>query len=200
MKFYGDANLQKNELQNAVLTTLNAFPSEPKVGQLAFLNSRVYICVQISPAPAVWVPLTQEITAYNHTQASAASTWNINHGLNTTSVNVQIFDGSDEVIIPNSIAVLDANSVRVTLSTSMAGRATVVTGHFDGNPKPTYAYTHQQGSASATWTINHNLGYNPIVRVFIGTDEVQPESISHPTLNQTVITFTTAKVGYAKLI
>lgn len=200
MKFYGHANLQKNELQNAVLSTLTAFPIDPKVGQVAFVNSIVYICTSVDPLPAVWVPLTREISSYTHTQESAATTWNITHNLNTTSVNIQVYDDTNKVVIPDSIETTGPNTATVTVGTLMTGRAVVVTGHIDGLQRPTYAYTHYQNSASTTWTITHNLGYNPIIRVFIGTNEVQPASISHPDTNTTVITFTTAQVGYAQLI
>lgn len=200
MKFYGHADLNQNELQNAVLTTLTSFPAEAKVGQIAFLNRIVYICVQVTPAPAIWVPLTREITAYTHTQTVPAQVWNITHALNTTSVNVQIFDGGSQVIIPDTVTTTGPNTAVVTFSGAQEGRAVVISGHFDGNVKPTYAYTHYQTAASTEWVIDHNLGYPPIVRVFIGTSEVQPASISHPTVNQTVITFTTAVAGTARLI
>ena len=55
MKFYGHADMQKNQLQNAALQTLTQFPALPVVGQIAFVNSIVYICVANDPAPAVWV-------------------------------------------------------------------------------------------------------------------------------------------------
>lgn len=200
MKFYGDANLQQNELQNAVLPVETAFPASPKVGQVAFVNSVVYICVSLANSLPVWVPMTREITAYTHNQSSEALTWTIDHGMNTTSVQVQIFDTNNRVIIPDEIEVLDPDSVSVTFGTLFAGRAVVLTGHFDGNVKPTYAYTHYQTESSTSWVINHGLGYNPIVRVFIGNQEVQPLSITHNTVNQTTITFSTAQVGYARLI
>lgn len=202
MKFYGNANLQQNELQNAVLSTLTQFPANPKVGQIAFLNRVVYICVQVVPAPAVWVPLTNEITAYTHVQESAAQVWNVTHDLNTTSVNVQVFDSNTQggVIIPDSINVTSANGLTISFASNQVGRAVIITGHFDGNVKPTYAYTHYQTTASTAWVIAHNLGYEPIIRVFIGTQEVQPLSITHDNLNQTTITFSVAVAGTARLI
>jgi hypothetical protein len=199
MKFYGDANLQQNELQNAVLSTLSAFPANPKQGQVAFVNSTVYICVSIANNLPVWVPLTREITAYTHTQSSGATVWNINHKLNTTSVNVQVYDNASQVLIPDTITTVDANNVQIVFNYALAGRAVVVTGHFDGLVKPTYAYTYYQSTAATTWVIAHNLGYNPVVRVFIGNNEVQPASITHDSVNQTTITFSTAQAGYARL-
>lgn len=200
MKFYGDANLQQNELQNAVLSTLSSFPPSPKQGQVAFVNSTVYICVSIANNLPVWVPLTREITAYTHNQASALQVWYVNHKLNTTSVNVQIYDASSNVIIPDTIRTVDNHNVEIAFSSAQSGRAVVVTGHFEGVTKPTYNFTYYQSTAATTWTILHNLGYNPITRIFIGNQEVQPATITHPNVNETVITFTTAQAGYARLV
>jgi hypothetical protein len=200
MKFYGHANLQQNELQNAVLSTLTSFPNNPVVGQVAFVNSIVYICVRVTPAPPIWVPLTQEITAYTHVQGTASASWSITHNLNTTDVNIQVYNNANQIIIPDEITITGVNTATVTFAALQQGKAVVLSGHFTGNQKPTYSYTHYQNTASATWTIDHALGYNPIVRVFIGTSEVQPASITHPTANQTVITFSTPQVGYARLI
>jgi hypothetical protein len=199
MKFYGHADLSKNEIQNAALTTLSTFPSLPVVGMLAFVNSIVYICVTAGSLP-VWVPLTREITAYTHTQDTESSTWSVTHDLNTTSVNIQVYDGTNNVLIPNSVVTTGPNTCNITFGSIQAGRAVVITGHFDGNVKPTYAYTFHQTTASSTWVIVHNLGYNPIVRVFIGTSEVQPTSIVHDSINQMTITFSSPQVGYARLI
>lgn len=200
MKFYGNANLQQNLLQNAVLPIETAFPVSPKVGQLAFVNSIVFICVALGNGLPIWVPMTREITAYTHTESSPKYQWDISHNLNTTSTNVQLFDDQGRVVIPDEIEVVSANQIAVKFNVQFAGRAVVLTGHFDGNVRPTYSYTFNQDNASTQWTINHNLGYNPIVRVFVGTSEVQPQSVNHPTVNQTVVTFSTAQVGYARLI
>lgn len=200
MRHFGNVNLQQNQLQNAVLPLAQSFPTTPKVGQIAFVNKIVYICVQDTPAPAVWIPLTREITVYTHDQTVNSDTWTVNHNLNTTSVNVQVYGTNNKLLIPDEVEILNPNQISITFSDSMQGKAVVVSGHLDGNTKPTYAYTFYQTDSSSTWTINHNLGYNPIVRVFIGTSEVQPASITHPSINQTIITFSSPQVGYARLI
>jgi hypothetical protein len=199
MKFYGHANLQQNELQNAALSSLTSFPNAPVIGQLAFVNSIVFICVAINPLP-VWVPLTREITAYTHTQAVASSTWNIVHPLNTTSVNIQVYNNNNLAIIPDDIETLGPTTATITFAGAQAGRAVLVSGHFDGMPKPVYAYTHYQSNASTSWVIPHFLGYNPVVRIFIGNQEVQPLAVTHDSTNQVTITFSTAQVGYARLV
>ena len=199
MRSYGNLNLQKNELQNAVFSTLSTFPTDPKVGQVAFVNSIVYICVNIDNDP-VWVPLTREITAYTHVQANLSQTWNIIHNLNTTSVNVQIYDSINNVILPDNIQCTGPNSITVSFSSGMAGRAVCISGHYDGNTKPVYAYTHYQQTASTQWVIPHGLGYNPIVRIFIGSQEIQPNSIIHNSTSELTISFQTAQAGYARLL
>jgi hypothetical protein len=199
MKFYGHANLQKNQIQNAALESSATFPEAPVVGLLAFVNSIVYICVGAGQLP-VWVPLTNEITAYTHNQPTTSQTWTIEHNLNTTSVNIQVYDNLSRVVIPAEIETNDMNTATISFNTASAGRAVVVSGQFDGNRKPTYAYTHYQSSASTSWVITHNLGYNPIVRVFIGDQEVQPLTITHNSTNQVTITFSTAQVGYVRFI
>lgn len=200
MKFYGHANLQQNELQQAVIQIEEAFPASPKVGRLVFVNSILYICVSITNGLPVWVPLTKELTLYTHTQSLASTEWIINHGLNTTGVQVQVFDNQGRVVIPDEITVTDSNHVTIELNTAFVGRAVVLTGHNDGSVKPTYSYTHYQSVAESSWVINHGLGYNPIVRVFIGNNEVQPMAIEHNS-NQTVtISFSQPYVGLAKLV
>lgn len=58
-------------------------------------------------------------------------------------------------------------------------------------------YQHNQGASSATWTVNHNLGFRPQCEVF-SPGWVQIEvAILHATDNQTVITFNTAQTGQA---
>ena len=104
------------------------------------------------------------------------------------------------MMIPDEIEIMSPNQVKFTFGSMIDGVATIVTGHLDGNTKPTYAYTYYQTESASTWTIDHNLGYNPIVRVFIGTSEVQPLTTQHPTVNQTIVTFSTPQVGFARFI
>lgn len=200
MKFYGNANLQQNELQQAVIPIESAFPALPKVGRLAFVNSILYICVSITAGLPAWVPLTRELTLHTHIQDTASALWTINHALNSVGVQVQVFDGQGRVLIPDEITVVDSNTVTVKLGTGIVGSAVVLTGHNDGVTKPTYAFTHYQSVAASTWDITHNLGHHPIARVFVGSSEVQPMSIEHLSNTQMRITFTAPYAGLAKLV
>ena len=58
-------------------------------------------------------------------------------------------------------------------------------------------FRHDQTASSATWTVNHNLGFRPQCEVF-SPGWVQIEAaILHVTDNQTSITFNTAQTGQA---
>lgn len=58
-------------------------------------------------------------------------------------------------------------------------------------------YVHTQNSASTTWTINHNLGRRvQVILTDLAGNEVDAY-IANPTLNQTVVTYTVARTGYA---
>lgn len=65
--------------------------------------------------------------------------------------------------------------------------------------KGSQALVFDQPTPSATWTINHGFGAKPTVTV---TDTAGDECIgevTHPTLNQTVITFSAPFAGTARL-
>jgi len=200
MKFYGHVNLLQNEIQAATLQTENEFPVSPTVGRVAFVNQVVYICADIQEGIPVWVPLTNEIGTYVHVQDVAASTWTITHPLNTSFVLCQTFDGNNAMFIPNEINIINATTVEVICGVAAAGRAVLVAGSLDGARKPLYALEYTQASPQSNWVINHNLGYAPIVRIFIGQAEVQPASIVHNSMNQVTISFLTPQIGVAKLI
>ena len=62
------------------------------------------------------------------------------------------------------------------------------------------AYVHSQTSSSATWTINHNLGYVPSIELFdSGSQEIEA-TVTHPSVNQAVILLTIPSTGFARLI
>lgn len=200
MRFYGNIALNQNEIQNAVIQSETSWPTNPKVGQLLFMNKIVYICVALDNTLPVWVPLTQELTMHVHTQTNASSTWTITHPLNTVFAQVQVFDGNNEVVIPDFIEIINSSTISVRFSGYQDGRAVVLTGTTEGNQKPTYAYEFNQTSPSTTWVIPHNLGYHPIIRIFAGQYEIQPLSIAHDSNNQVTITFSSPQTGVAKLV
>lgn len=200
MKHYGNINLNQNELQNAVLPLDTYFPANPKVGQLVFKAKVLYICVEIQNGLPIWTPLTQEINTYIHNQTLAASTWTISHTLNSSIVQVQVFGTDGKMVIPNEITSTDKDTVVIDFGIPFAGRAALMIGTITGNDRQDVGFEYDQTSPASTWTVNHNLGYYPLVRVFIGNEEVQPSQIIHDSVNTTRIIFTAPYVGVAKFM
>lgn len=58
-------------------------------------------------------------------------------------------------------------------------------------------YTHNQATASAFWTINHNLGYRPAVSVWDTANDQVVGEVDHINFNTLTIAFSTAISGTA---
>lgn len=57
---------------------------------------------------------------------------------------------------------------------------------------------HMQTVAATVWTVDHYFGIKPSVFVDVGNSQVEAE-VSHPSLTQTVLTFSSAQSGAAYL-
>jgi hypothetical protein len=200
MKSFGHINMQQNELQETVFQVETNFPALPVPGRLVFKDQILYICIAISTGTPVWVPLTNEIDSYEHVQSSTSGQWTIYHGLNTTLPSVQVYGSDNRVVYPDDIEVVSNNIVKVYFTNASTGRAVVLTGGNTGNPRATYSAEYTQTVPSDTWVIQHNLGYAPIVRIFVGNEEIQPLSITHDSVFQCTVKFSQAFVGQARLI
>jgi len=128
MKINGHLDLQSNELQNIAIdnrvgvTDINTISGV--AGQLVFLVDiqKLFLCQQTSPT--IWLNLSSEIT-FVHTQSTASTTWTISHGLNSLDAIVQVYDSTGAVIIPNEIKIVDANTITVSFTTAIAGKAVI---------------------------------------------------------------------------
>lgn len=60
------------------------------------------------------------------TVSEDAAIWDINHNLGYDDVIVQCFDENRFVLIPDSIQIIDANSIRVTFTNPQKGVARVI--------------------------------------------------------------------------
>lgn len=60
-------------------------------------------------------------------------------------------------------------------------------------------YKHTQGSPSSSWTINHNLGYNPAITIVDSAGTVVEGSYEFVNVNTAIATFTSGFSGYAYL-
>lgn len=195
MDVLGNLNMNGNKILSMVLDEKTDFPLDPKVGSLEFIRKRVMMCVSVDGAPT-WIPLTQELNTYIHTQNTPATDWVVDHGLGSNSVIVQVFDTENKVVQPNTIDVTAVDTTAINFLEPLAGRAICILGDFMGLPKDPVRAT-EPFTSSATWTFNHGLGYEPIIRCITNGMEIQPDSIVHQTVNTAIITFSSPKAGKA---
>lgn len=66
-------------------------------------------------------------------------------------------------------------------------------------PSGAAGYPHVQAIPSATWTIDHGLGFYPNVTVIDTLGEQAFGEITYPTINRVVLTFSAAFAGTAYL-
>jgi len=59
------------------------------------------------------------------------------------------------------------------------------------------SYHHDQGVASQTWTVNHNLGRHPVVSVLDSSGSQVEVGVLHTTVNQVVLSLAYATSGTA---
>lgn len=99
--------------------------------------------------------------------------------------------------VTNTVTVTeDSSSTVVTVPVTSVVTATTVGPQ---GPAGSGAYIHTQTTVSSTWTINHNMGFRPSVELLdSGSQEIDGE-VSHPSLNQTVVTLNPASAGLARL-
>jgi hypothetical protein len=194
MEVHGNFDMCGNNLINAGLGIDSNFPADPQPGRFVFINAVLYLCTEIAGGLPVWVPLTKTISMERWTQTVAALEWTIPHGLNMSTVFVQVFDADGKWIIPDAIITSVLNQVTVTFSTPMIGTAILQRGETEGAAPELVAY-EQSFSTTTTWVVEHHLGYNPIIRVIVGTNEVQPRSIVQNSTMQATVTFDTPQAG-----
>ena len=178
-----------------------------KQGRLAFFSGRAWIATEIISGVVTWVPITNEITSYVHTQDVANSTWTIDHNLYSGTPVVAVYDDAGYQLIPNEVQPTTINQVVISFGVAMTGRAVILSGDIDGvnksdNPQQ-FSFMHTQSTAATTWVITHALGYYPIVRVFTNDtppNEILPQGVTHNSTMQLTITFSSARAGTARLV
>ena len=136
-------------------------------------------------------------SSYYFTQASASSTWLIEHPLNTRTPIVQVYDPAYTSILTEYITALSNTLVSVTLPTSTTGFAVLSNG---GNLFISGSSARlTQSIAAVTWSFTHSLNTKyPVVQVYDSTDTVIiPASITAIDTNTTQLTFATPTTGVA---
>lgn len=85
----------------------------------------------------------------------------------------------------------------ITVASTAAPALTIQSGAV--SPATHNTYTHSQSSASATWTIVHNLACKPSVTIVDSAGNVQIGEVLYDSDNQVTVTFAAAFSGYAYL-
>jgi len=133
MKILGKTNFMLNPSLGFVVEPYdgsadpnNPFPSDAATGRLIFRTDEQQIYICISDSPVVWQPLIKVSSSYVHNQTTNSNVWNIPHNLETTNVFVQTYDTSGNKIIPEEINIVDKNTVKITFSSNIAGKAVII--------------------------------------------------------------------------
>lgn len=203
MQVKGNLNMLGNLLQNVNLEAVTGWPAgDPGSGRLLFRQEndtyRLYISGGMESGLRIWIPLSQEMSMHIFDQASASTTWTIPHNLNIASCILQVQNTSNEVIQYDAAEFL-FNQATIQFSVPQAGRAILMAGSTEGTARAIIAF-EQDFINQATWTVNHMLGYEPIIRVLVNGHEVLPLSITHTDENTAVIQFSSPQTGIVKCI
>lgn len=196
MDINGNLNLGNNMLQRARFEVEDDFPLDPQPGRMLLRSAdrTLYVCVAIDEGLPVWVPMTQIKQMYRHPQNGTALEWTVQHDLNANPVLIQVFDADGRVVVPQEIICNDNNKATVVFNSPTAGTAIAMVGLAYGNPAPNIAFEADFVN-STEWVVNHNLGYNPNIAVYVNNVQVQPASIEHISTTQAKVTFATARSG-----
>ena len=123
---------------------------------------------------------------FNLSGLNAIGPFSRNGGISTVGVQLQEVSNNATLLASTGIAESDTVPTQYAVKT-----------YLDLNYARVFEY--EQSTPATTWTINHNLGYKPSVEVFsVGSQELDADVI-HTSINQTVISFTIATAGFARL-
>jgi hypothetical protein len=162
---------------------------------------------------AAGIRLTNNTTSFDQSLAGGTAFFtNYGGGIAFTgaSGDLTLTANAGEVIF-GSPATFKSYTLATLPSASGAGAgATVYVTDAAGGAVPVYSdgtdwqrvkdrYVHEQALPSDTWTITHNLGFRPDVSVTDSAGSEVEGGVNHPTVNQTVLTFSGAFSGTARL-
>jgi len=67
-----------------------------------------------------------------------------------------------------------------------------------GAPGTGSGFLHTQSVASASWIVNHNLGYRPLVTVYSPGGEIVIAQGTHASVNQYIVSFNSPQTGFTR--
>ena len=154
---------------------------------LAFINSKTVLSGSIA-----------ELTSVTASFLNTGSV-TIPHGFNSKNVSIAVYDDSDILIIPQEIALVSNNAVKVTFGGLTSGFAVVAKGgHIVSGsvPVPQLSTVADSFTSTTSHTVTHNFNTkNVIVSVYEGDNYIIPDTITTPTDNTVEVTFPEAISG-----
>lgn len=139
-----------------------------------------------------------ELTAVTASFSNTGSV-TIPHSFNSKNVSVAVYDDSDILIIPQEIALISNNAVRITFGGSTSGFAVVAKGgHIVSGsvPVPQLSTVTDSFTSATTHTVTHNFNTKEvIVSVYEGDTFIIPDSITTDDVNNVTVTFPEAVTG-----
>jgi hypothetical protein len=132
---FGTASWAINAVNGGSVTTVSgSYPTGSATGSLWWNTEDGNMYIQVTtPTGSTWVPAVTTVAGstfgatFKYTETSAATTWSIQHNLNTLTPIVQVYTGS-QVIVPSTIRSVDANSSEITFAQATLGAAILSTG------------------------------------------------------------------------
>ena len=137
---------------------------------------------------------------YKHVQTAASSTWTVSHGFDYQYVNIDVYNGSDELVIPASVVATDSNTITISFNTPLSGVAIVSTGG-QAVDELGKNVIFEQSTVSTNWRVTHSIGEQyPAVTVYDESDNVIiPERINAVDASHMDIIFADAVSGNANI-
>lgn len=71
-------------------------------------------------------PSQSTVSQYVHEQTVGATTWTITHSLDTEDINVQFWDSSGALILPDTVSIVSSNVASATFLVAQTGKAVVL--------------------------------------------------------------------------
>jgi hypothetical protein len=118
-----------------------------------------------------------EIFGYQHTQTTPTGSWIINHSLNTSTPVVQVYDGSNKVILPKEIQSTTPNQTVVTFDYNQGGYAVISKGSGVTNVSVQTA-SYATFSDVAAVAIDANTALNATSASYANTSQTSTTSTS----------------------
>jgi hypothetical protein len=69
---------------------------------------------------------SSNVRGFEHIEGAAAVTWTITHNLSSFRVQTTVYDDTFEVVIPNHIKILDNNTISISFTSAISGRAMIL--------------------------------------------------------------------------